>query len=74
MKDAAEIQQTQANTLKALTEAGFTPESAREAVLADDLSRLVHSGMFSVQLQKPGSQNGNANGKADEIVIPPAAT
>lgn len=63
MKDKAEIQQTQANALKALTEAGFTPDSAREAILADDLSRLVHSGMFSVQLRPPGEtespQNGN---------------
>jgi phage portal protein BeeE len=67
MKDRADIQQTQAIALKALTEAGFTPESARDAIIADDFARLMHSGMFSVQLQPPGSQNGSQNGKPEEV-------
>lgn len=38
-------------TLKTLLDAGYTPQSAIDAVQADDLSRLRHEGRFSVQLQ-----------------------
>ncbi|HEX5592033.1 MAG TPA: phage portal protein [Solirubrobacterales bacterium] len=54
-KDEAEIQQKQAQTLKTLVEAGFTPDSAKAAVDADDMGRLEHSGLVSVQLQPPGA-------------------
>ena len=49
-KDEADIQQTQAISIKQLVEAGFTPESVVDAVTADDLNRLVHTGLLSVQL------------------------
>ena len=55
-KDEAEVQQKQAETMKTLVEAGYTPESAQEAVTSNDMSRLKHSGLVSVQLQKPGSE------------------
>lgn len=54
-KDAAEIQGRRATTIKTLTDAGFTPESVIKAVDADDMRLLVHSGLYSVQLQPPGS-------------------
>lgn len=54
-KDAAEIQQTKAATIRQYVDAGFTPESAVAAVDADDRSMLVHTGLFSVQLQPPGT-------------------
>lgn len=54
-KDAAEIAQTNAQALKALVEAGYEPASAVEAVKTGDLSKLTHTGVFSVQLQPPGS-------------------
>lgn len=54
MKDAAEIQKVNAEAIKGLTEAGYDPQSVVDAVNAGDLSRLVHSGMYSVQLQAPG--------------------
>jgi phage portal protein BeeE len=56
-KDEAEIQSTQAQTIKALTEAGFDPDSILAAVANNDWSMLVgkHSGLFSVQLQEPGA-------------------
>lgn len=54
-KDAAEIQGRRATTIKTLTDAGFTPESVIRAVDADDMRLLVHSGLYSVQLQPPGS-------------------
>ena len=56
-KDLAEVQSTTAATINALLAAGWTPESALEAVLAEDLSKLVHSGLMSVQLQPPGAQD-----------------
>lgn len=53
-KDAAEIQQTQAVTLRQYIETGFDPDSAVKALLAGDISLLAHTGLTSVQLQKPG--------------------
>jgi hypothetical protein len=68
-KDAAEITQLQAATIRQLVEAGFTPESAKAAVLAGNMDLLVHSGYLSVQLQEPGTKppaagGAGANGKA----------
>jgi HK97 family phage portal protein len=53
--DAATIQSVQATTIKALIDAGFEPDSVIAAVEAEDRSLLKHSGLYSVQLQKPGS-------------------
>ena len=54
---AAEVQAKQASTIKSLTDAGFQPDDVVGAVMAGDLARLKgkHSGLFSVQLQPPGS-------------------
>jgi hypothetical protein len=54
-KDAAEIQAKQASTMRQLIDAGFTPGSVIAAVPVEDWSLLVHTGLFSVQLQPPGS-------------------
>ncbi len=54
-KDAAEIQHIKANTIRQYTDAGFTPETAVKATEAEDPSLLKHSGLFSVQLQPPGT-------------------
>ncbi|MEU5077096.1 phage portal protein [Streptomyces asoensis] len=54
-RDAAEIQGIQSRTIRSYVDAGYTPESAVAAVTASDLTLLVHTGLFSVQLQKPGS-------------------
>lgn len=54
-KDAAEVAFTEAQTMRQLIEAGFTPESAQKAVAAGDYSMLKHSGLVSVQLQLPGA-------------------
>jgi hypothetical protein len=50
-KDAAVIQQTQAATIHLFIAAGFQPDSVVSAVLNSDLSRLAHTGLYSVQLQ-----------------------
>jgi phage portal protein BeeE len=56
-KDAAAITQTRASTLASLVQAGYTPDSAAKFLMtADDFRVLEHTGMFSVQLQPPGSQ------------------
>lgn len=53
-KDAAEIVRIQAVTINELTREGFTPESAKAAVINENMGLLVHSGLVSVQLQPPG--------------------
>lgn len=55
-KDAAEIQGVRAATINTLITAGFEPKSVIKAVEAGDNRLLTHTGMFSVQLQKPGSE------------------
>lgn len=55
-KDAAEITEIQARTISSLVKDGFEPESAKAAVIAQDMSLLKHTGLVSVQLQAPGSQ------------------
>jgi phage portal protein BeeE len=62
-KDAAEIQAQQAQTIRTLTDAGYDPDTVVDAVLAEDFSRLkgAHQGLFSVQLQPPGTANGNGS-------------
>lgn len=54
-KDAAEIQQIRATTVKSLIDAGFEPATVVDAVDAEDMSRLTHTGLYSVQLQPPGT-------------------
>lgn len=59
-KDVAEIQSRQSSALRQLLDAGYTPDAAVKYLRADDLSELIgeHSGLFSVQLQPPGSDGG----------------
>jgi hypothetical protein len=52
-KDAAEIQQIKGATIRQLVDAGYEADSVVKAVEAEDMSLLVHSGLFSVQLQPP---------------------
>lgn len=53
--DQADISSTQATTIRQYIDAGFEPGSVIAAVEADDRSLLVHTGLFSVQLQEPGA-------------------
>lgn len=54
-KDAAQIQQTDAITIRELINAGYEPASVVAAVTNEDFSLLTHTGLVSVQLQAPGS-------------------
>lgn len=64
--DAAKVLQIQAATITSLIQAGYDPDSVVDAVKANDLARLNHTGLVSVQLLPPGqSQNGaSGNGAA----------
>lgn len=55
-KDAAEITMANAQSVRSLTEAGYEPASVVAAVTTNDLTKLRHTGVFSVQLQAPGAQ------------------
>ena len=69
-KDKADIQMTQAQAIRNLTDAGYEALSIIDALLNDDWTLLKHSGLFSVQLQPAGSQGGadaNANNSVPAI-------
>jgi hypothetical protein len=53
--DDAQVMAQQAMTMRTLVDGGFVPESVITAVTTGDMSRLVHSGLLSVQTQAPGA-------------------
>lgn len=55
LKDDSEIAARRATTIRTLTDAGYTPESVIAATESNDFTKLVHSGLYSVQLQAPGA-------------------
>jgi hypothetical protein len=66
-KDAADIRQTDALTIRALVDAGYSPDAAVAYVKSNgDLSQLLgnHSGLYSVQLQEPGATS-------EQLALPP---
>lgn len=54
-KDQSAIQQSQAQTIKQLVEAGYEPASVVKAVTNNDFALLKHTGLYSVQLQAPAT-------------------
>lgn len=66
--DDANIRSLHAQTIKALLDAGYDPDSAVTAVTTGDFDRLIgkHSGLYSVQLQPPGSMEPAEDSPADE--------
>lgn len=62
-KDLADIMAVEASAISTLVQAGYEPDSCVAAVRSNDFSKLVHSGMYSVQLQPPGT-NISATQKA----------
>lgn len=55
LKDLATTQATQATALRSLIDAGFKPDTAVAMIASGDLGKLVHTGLYSVQLQPPGT-------------------
>lgn len=62
-KDLAEIQGKEAQTIRTLVDGGYRPDTVVGAVKARNWNLLDHTGMFSVQLQPPGT-------KAPEVTKP----
>lgn len=65
-KDLAEIQGVESRTIRTLLDAGYTADSVKAAVVAQDWSLLKHSGLFSVQLQPAGSGETNPRQPSDD--------
>lgn len=55
-KDRAGILFQNAQAIRQLTDAGFIPKAAVDAVTSGELERLEHSNLFSVQLHPPGTK------------------
>lgn len=67
LKDLAEIQSTEGQTIRTLADGGFKPESIVSAVIASDWTLLEHTGLPSVQVQPPGSaQDDDPPGQPQE--------
>lgn len=64
-KDLAVIKQSQASQIKTLIDAGFDADSVVAAVTSSDYARLTHTGLFSVQLQPPGTGEAEPAEPAD---------
>jgi hypothetical protein len=66
-KDASDIRKGDAQTIRTLLDAGWDPDAAVEFVQTGDLAKLLgaHSGLYSVQLQKPGTSISNPPAKED---------
>lgn len=61
---------TDAATADGLIQSGWTPESVKTALGARDMSLLIHTGLYSVQLQPAGSAPPappSPNGKAAQV-------
>lgn len=70
LQDEADIQHKQSVTIRQYVDSGYTPESAVAAVESGDLNRLEHTGLFSVQLQPPGTVMPGSNGPGDPSAAP----
>lgn len=69
VKDRADVQQTQAITIRNLVDAGYEPTSVVDAVKNEDMTLLKHSGLFSVQLQEAGSTPPTPEPARTEVTI-----
>ena len=73
-KDAADIVQVQMSTIVSGVNGGFEPDTVIQAVLAQDLSLLKHTGLVSVQLQPPGVQEPDPDQDNDYAAVPPPSS
>jgi len=69
-KDRAEILATQLNAIEAGVRAGYVPDTVVAAVDANDLTLLEHTGLFSVQLQPPMTEQQQADATGDVAAEP----
>jgi phage portal protein BeeE len=73
-RDAADIAASKSTTVRAYIDAGFEADAAIRATESEDLSLLIgrHSGLFSVQLQPPGTSADGADSSAPAEEAEPA--
>jgi phage portal protein BeeE len=62
VKDAAAVQARHASSIRQLIDGGFDPDAVIDAVVSNDLKRLLgqHTGLVSVQLLPPGTTANEA--------------
>lgn len=53
--DRASVQSTNASAIRQLVDAGFKPDTVVDAIVAGNLKKLIHTDLYSVQLQPPGT-------------------
>lgn len=65
LAEIAKIRKEEALTIESLIRSGYEPDSVTTAMLAQDWSLLVHTGLYSVQLQPPMPKGAPISNKAD---------
>ena len=67
--DDAAIREAHSRTIRTLVDGGFSPEAAVAAAIDGDFDGLgrSHSGLFSVQLQAPGSEQASQPARSVEL-------
>lgn len=65
-KDDAEVAFLEAQTMRQLIDSGYEADSVTLAVTTGDRTKLVHSGLFSVQLQPPGGGQPDETEPSDD--------
>lgn len=71
-KDAADVLSTKSTAISSLVTAGFDADAVVDAITSGDLTRLQHSGLFSVLLQPPGSGQSPNGSDPTKNAKPPA--
>jgi phage portal protein BeeE len=67
----AEVQVKQASAAKLLLDGGYEPDSVTDAITSDDFSRLVHSGLPTVQVQQGAAKtNGKPPIDGEQMQLP----
>lgn len=69
--DVATIQEATARSIRELYMAGFEPDSIIAAVTGHDMSLLQHTGLYSIQVQSPGTTSTKLPSTVDEPPPPP---
>jgi hypothetical protein len=67
----AEMRKVEAGTISVLIQSGYEPDSIVKAIKEEDWDLLVHTGLFSVQLQPPGTLQKAQAGANSNIPNPP---
>lgn len=71
IKDRAVVIAQNANAIRTLWDGGGEPQSVIDAVVANDLKRIKHTGKLSVQLQEPGKPPASSSAPPAAIAGPP---